>query len=143
MKWETVYDLLDEKGNTVLTETQTWTMREQDGKGPTRWLGFDVGMQIEGRKDWAHIAILDHPENKGFPQCWRVDGQLGIGPARARMADWQIPKGKLKVIKYQLVVYTGTFNDVTMNSIWSAYSGQDMMYSIGALRKPKTETPCF
>lgn len=50
-------------------------MREQDGKGPTRWLGFDVGMQIEGRKDWAHIAILDHPENKGFPQCWRVDGQ--------------------------------------------------------------------
>jgi hypothetical protein len=51
VKWETVYDLLDEKGNTVLTETQTWTMREQDGKGPTRWLGFDVGMQIEGRKD--------------------------------------------------------------------------------------------
>jgi hypothetical protein len=23
VKWETVYDLLDEKGNTVLTETQT------------------------------------------------------------------------------------------------------------------------
>lgn len=180
VKWETVYDLLDEKGNTVLTETQTWTMREQDGKYllDLEWAGeaqtdvtigkydygglfvrmpwkegikgevinaarqrnekaegqragwVDVGMQIEGRNDWAHVAILDHPENKGFPQNWRVDGQLGIGPARARMGDWQIPKGKVEVIKYQLVVYTGTLNDVTMNSIWSAYSGQDMMYSL-------------
>ncbi len=180
VKWETVYDLLDEKGNTVLTETQTWTMREQDGKYllDLEWAGeaqtdvtigkydygglfvrmpwkegikgevinaarqrnekaegqragwVDVGMQIEGRNDWAHIAILDHPENKGFPQHWRVDGQLGIGPARARTGDWQIPKGKVEVIKYQLVVYTGTLNDVTMNSIWSAYSGQDMMYSL-------------
>ena len=180
VKWETVYDLLDEKGNTVLTETQTWTMREQDGKYllDLEWAGeaqtdvtigkydygglfvrmpwkegikgevinaarqrnekaegqragwVDAGMQIEGRNDWAHIAILDHPENKGFPQTWRVDGQLGIGPARARAADWQIPKGKVEVIKYQLVVYTGTLNDVTMNSIWSAYSGQDMMYSL-------------
>jgi putative membrane-bound dehydrogenase-like protein len=180
VKWETVYDLLDEKGNTVLTETQTWTMREQDGKYllDLEWAGeaqtdvtigkydygglfvrmpwkegikgevinaarqrnekaegqragwVDVGMQIEGRNDWAHIAILEHPENKGFPQNWRVDGQLGIGPARARTADWQIPKGKVEVIKYQLVVYTGTLNDVKMNSIWSAYSGQDMMYSL-------------
>jgi putative membrane-bound dehydrogenase-like protein len=180
VKWETIYDLLDEKGNTVLTETQTWTMREQDGKYllDLEWAGeaqtdvtigkydygglfvrmpwkegikgevinaarqrnekaegqragwVDVGMQIEGRNDWAHIAILEHPENKGFPQNWRVDGQLGIGPARARMGDWQIPKGKVEVIKYELVVYTGTLNDVKMNSIWSAYSGQDMMYSL-------------
>lgn len=180
VKWETVYDLLDEKGNTVLTETQTWTLQEQDGKYllDLEWAGeaqtdvtigkydygglfvrmpwkegikgevinaarqrnekaegqragwVDVGMQIAGRNDWGHIAILDHPENKGFPQNWRVDGQLGIGPARARTGDWQIAKGKVEVIKYQLVVYTGVLDDLKMNSIWSAFSGQDMMYSL-------------
>ncbi len=180
VKWETVYDLLDEKGNAVLTETQTWVMREQDGRYllDLEWTGeaqtdvtigkydygglfvrmpwkqgikgevvnaarqkdakaegqragwVDVGMQIEGRTDWAHIAVLDHPENKGFPQHWRVDGQLGIGPARARLGDWQIKKGKVEVIKHQLVIYTGELNDVTMNKTWSDYSGQEMMYSL-------------
>lgn len=180
VKWETVYDLLDEKGNAVLTETQTWVMREQDGRYllDLEWAGeaqtdvtigkydygglfvrmpwkqgikgevvnaarqkdakaegqragwVDVGMQIEGRTDWAHIAVLDHPENKGFPQHWRVDGQLGIGPARARLGDWQIKKGKIEVIKHQLVIYTGELNDVTMNKTWSDYSGQEMMYSL-------------
>ncbi|MFN8349661.1 MAG: PVC-type heme-binding CxxCH protein [Spirosomataceae bacterium] len=180
VKWETVYDLLDEKGQPVLTETQTWVMREQDGKYllDLEWAGeaqtdvtigkydygglfvrmpwkqgmpgevvnaarqknekaegqragwVDVGMQVEGRNDMAHIAVLDHPENKGFPQHWRVDGQLGIGPAKARLNDWQIKKGKVEVIKHELVVYTGTFNDVKLNAIWSDYSGQEMMYSL-------------
>ena len=180
VKWETVYDLLDEKGNAVLTETQTWVMREQNGKYvlDLEWAGeaqtdvtigkydygglfvrmpwkegmkgevlnaarqknekaegqragwVDVGLQIEGRNDLAHIAVLDHPENKGFPQNWRVDGQLGIGPARARTGDWQIKKGKVEVIKHELVVYTGELNDVTLNKTWSEYSGQDMMYSL-------------
>ena len=180
VKWETVYDLLDEKGNAVLTETQTWVMREQNGKYvlDLEWAGeaqtdvtigkydygglfvrmpwkegmkgevlnaarqknekaegqragwVDVGLQIEGRNDLAHIAVFDHPENKGFPQNWRVDGQLGIGPARARTGDWQIKKGKVEVIKHELVVYTGELNDVTLNKTWSEYSGQDMMYSL-------------
>lgn len=180
VKWETVYDLLDEKGNAVLTETQTWVMREQNGQYllDLEWAGeaqtdvtigkydygglfvrmpwkegiegeivnaarqknekaegqragwVDVGMKVEGRKDWAHIAVLDHPENKGFPQYWRVDGQLGFGPARARKADWQIQKGKVEVIKHQLVIYTGDLNDVALNKTWSNYSGQEMMYSL-------------
>lgn len=180
VKWETVYDLLDEKGSTVLTETQTWTMREEDGKYllNLEWTGeaqtdvtigkydygglfvrmpwtqgidgevvnaarqrnekaegqranwVDVGMQIAGRKDRVHVAVLDHLENRGFPQHWRVDGQLGIGPAGARKADWQIKKGKIEVIKHQLVVYTGTLNDLTINKLWSDYTGQDMAYAL-------------
>lgn len=180
VKWETVYDLLDEKGNAVLTETQTWTMREEDGKYllNLEWAGeaqtdvtmgkydygglfvrmpwtqgidgevvnaarqrnekaegqranwVDVGMQIAGRKDRVHVTVLDHLENRGFPQHWRVDGQLGIGPAGARMADWQIKKGKIEVIKHQLVVYTGTLNDVTINKLWTDYTGQDMAYAL-------------
>jgi hypothetical protein len=35
----------------------------------------DIGMQVEGRNDLAHIAILDHPENKGYPQVRRGHGK--------------------------------------------------------------------
>ncbi len=32
VQWQTVYDMLDEKGNAVMTETQNWSMREPGGK---------------------------------------------------------------------------------------------------------------
>ncbi len=180
VKWETTYDLLDEQGKTVLTETQTWTMSEENGKYflNVEWTGeahtevtfdkydygglfirmpwkegidgevinaarqrnekaegqramwVDVGMKVEGRQDRAHIAIFDHPENKGFPQHWRVDGQFGVGTARARLSSWQLKKGQIEVIKHQLVIYTGEFNDVQVNEWWSAYSGQSMTYAL-------------
>lgn len=180
VKWETVYDLLGEKGETVLTETQTWTMREQNGKyllnleweGEAQtdvtvgkydygglfvrmpwqpgadgevWNGarqrnekaegqrsnwVDVGIKLPGRNDRAHITVFDHPENKEYPQPWRVDGQLGFGTARARKADWQIKKGATEVIKHQIVVHTGELNDVKINNLWSDYTGREMPYAL-------------
>ncbi len=32
-----------------------------------RAMWTDVGLQVEGRDDLAHVAIFDHPENKGIP----------------------------------------------------------------------------
>ena len=96
-------------------------------------LWVDVGMQIEGRTDWAHIAVFDHPTNKGYPQPWRVDGQLGLGPARARTGDWQIPAGQVELIKHRLYVYTGTLNDLELNQAWGEYVGNTSMYSTTAL----------
>ena len=183
VKWQTVYDLLDEQGNPVLTETQNWSMREKGGKflldlewnglGKTdvtigeydygglflrmpwvegikgevvnaarqknekaegqRAMWVDAGMQVEGRDDLAHIAILDHKENKGFPQTWRVDGQLGIGPVRARMGDWTIAKGETETIKHEIVVYTGELNDVEMTETWQDYVSDHNMYSTAVL----------
>ena len=180
VKWQTVYDLLDSTGKAVLTETQTWAMREQDGKYllDLEWAGeaqtdvtigkydygglflrmpwrpgingevvnaarqrndkaegqratwVDVGMQVEGRSDLAHVAIFDHPDNKGFPQTWRVDDQLGIGPARARTGDWTIKKGQTEIIRHELVVYTGKLNDVELTDAWSAFSGQNSTYAL-------------
>ncbi len=180
VKWQTVYDLLDSTGNALLTETQTWAMREQGGKFllDLEWNGeaktdvtigkydygglflrmpwkpgipgevvnaarqrnekaegqramwVDVGMQVEGRRDLAHIAIFDHPENKGYPQPWRVDGQLGIGPARARNGDWHIKRGETETIRHEVVVYTGTLDDVALTKTWSEFSGVN---STGAL----------
>jgi putative membrane-bound dehydrogenase-like protein len=93
----------------------------------------DIGMQVEGRNDLAHIAILDHPENKGYPQIWRVDNQLGAGPARARKADWHIKKGETEVIKHELVVYTGELNDVNLNKTFGEFIGNNGTYNTAAL----------
>lgn len=98
-----------------------------------RAMWVDVGMQVKGRDDLAHIAIFDHPENKGFPQTWRVDGQLGIGPVRARTGDWKINKGETEIIRHQLVVYTGVLKDVDMNHSWEEYIGEHSMYSTASL----------
>jgi putative membrane-bound dehydrogenase-like protein len=183
VKWQTKYHLLDEAGEPVLEETQTWSLRQQDdhylldlewqGKAlqavtigeydygglflrmpwkdgmpaevvnaarqrndkaeGQRAMWLDVGMQVEGRDDFAHIAIFDHPDNEGFPQTWRVDGQFGVGPARARMGDWSIPEGETETIKHQLVVYTGELDDVELTDMWEEFQGGASMYSTAAM----------
>lgn len=46
VRWQTVYDLLDEGGGAVLTETQTWTLRDEG----SRYL-LDLEWQGEARTD--------------------------------------------------------------------------------------------
>jgi putative membrane-bound dehydrogenase-like protein len=93
----------------------------------------DIGMQVEGRDDLAHIAILDHKDNKGYPQTWRVDNQLGAGPARARKGDWHIKKGETEVIRHELVIYTGALNDIELNKAFGEFIGNNGLYSTTAL----------
>ena len=181
--WQTVYDLLDENGDAILRETQTWSMAEQDGqyimglewrgdaieditigeydygglfvrmpwvegiKGNVmnaarhqnalaegkRAMWLDVGMQVEGRDDMARIALFDHPDNKGYPQPWRVDGQLGVGPVRARLGDWSIPAGQTEYINHQLIFYTGEMSDVEITERWVEYTGAHEMYGVASL----------
>ena len=88
-----------------------------------RAMWVDVGMQVEGRDDFLHVAIFDHPMNAGYPQTWRVDGQLGVGPTRARMGDWHIPEGATEVIRHRLIVYTGELNDLELTEDWEEYTG--------------------
>ena len=172
VKWQTVYDLLDEKNSSILTETQTWSMYESDGKFvlDLEWRGEaktevrmekfyvgglflrmpwregiagevinadgkrnseaegqrakwnDIGIQIDGRKDKAHIAILDHPNNSDSPVPWRVDNELGIGPSRQILGDWSIQMGKSEIILYRLIVYTGHFSVDAINRLWREYA---------------------
>ena len=98
-----------------------------------RAMWLDVGLHLEGRDDLAHVAIFDHPDNNGFPQPWRVDGQLGVGPVRARMGDWTIAEGQTEVIRHQLVLYTGKMDDVALNNAWVEYSGEGAMYANASL----------
>lgn len=85
------------------------------------WL--DVGMQVEGRQDRVHFAIFDHPLNSGYPQPWRVDGELGVGPTRARLGDWHIVQGQQETIRHRLIAYTGEKADADVMKLWSDYSG--------------------
>lgn len=187
--WQTIYDLLDENGNAIMTQTQNWSMRVDSGryfinlewKGEAqtditigkydygglflrmpwkegiigdvvnaarqknvkaegqRAMWMDVGMQVEGRDDLAHIAIFDHPENRGYPQYWRVDGQMGVGPATARDTSWTIKKGDTEVYKHQLMVYTGTLNDREVTEKWGLYTGRTSQYNTTELWKMAQE----
>jgi len=183
VRWQTVYDLLDENGEPILRETQEWTLREDasryvldlqwEGEALTdvtigafdygglflrmpweegieaaavnaarqrdqasegeRAMWLDVGMKVDGRDDMAHVAIFDHPDNEGFPHPWRVDGEFGVGPVRARLGAWRIPSGETEVIQHRLLVYTGTLSDVQLRELWEDYSGRDGQYSVTAL----------
>lgn len=175
VRWQTVYDLLDEEGDPILTETQTWTMREEEGKFllDLEWRGeakaevtvgkfyvgglflrmpwhegsvgevvnasgqrngeaeaqraiwADIGIQVEGRDDLAHIAFFDHPNNKGFPIPWRVDNELGIGPSRQIMGDWKLEQGETEVVRYRLVAYTGTLDAAELTRAWTEFASTD------------------
>jgi putative membrane-bound dehydrogenase-like protein len=96
--------------------------RDQQAEGQ-RAMWLDVGMQVEGRDDLAHIAIFDHPTNGGYPTPWRVDGQLGVGPVRARLGDWTIEEGSSELVRHRLIVYTGDLNDLELTEEWQDYSG--------------------
>ena len=174
VKWQTVYNLLNDKGIAILTETQTWSMQESNGKflldlewrgeanarvtmekfyvgglflrmpwhegidgeainadgkrnseaegQRARWL--DVGIRIDGRDDKAHIAILDHPQNPDSPTAWRVDNELGVGPSRQILGDWNIEAGKSEIFRYRLIVYTGDFREDTINGIWKQFAAK-------------------
>ncbi|CAN5184157.1 hypothetical protein BH23BAC1_BH23BAC1_45440 [soil metagenome] len=177
VKWQTVYDMLDENGSVVLTETQEWTMQEHLGKynldlvwkgeaktditmgqfyvgglflrmpwrkgipgevvnsdgqknneaEQQRAIWTNIGLQVEGRDNLAHIAIFDHPDNNSFPIPWRVDGELGVGPSRQILGDWELGRGETEVIRYRLLVYTGSFNHEELNRTWKEYICERMM----------------
>lgn len=89
-----------------------------------RAMWVNVGMAIDGRDDWANVAIFDHPSNHGYPQLWRVDNQLGVGPAFTRGGDWIIEKDNTETLKFQFIVYGGKLNDVELTKEWSKFSGK-------------------
>lgn len=93
----------------------------------------DVGMQVDGRSDLVHMAVFDHPQNRNYPTPWRVDGQLGIGPARARKGDWSIKKGDTEVLKHEIVIYTGPLNDVELTKTFGEFIGNNSMYNTTVL----------
>ncbi len=110
------------------------TARQQNDMAegqPSMWL--NIGMQVEGRENRANIALFDHPENKGYPQKWRVDNQFGVGPAYTRDTDWNLAAGEKLVLKHRLLFYTDEFEDLALTEAWGEYTGNTGMYNTTAL----------
>ncbi len=89
-----------------------------------RALWVDVGLKIEGRDDLAHLAIFDHPSNRGYPLPWRVDGQFGVGPSPATLGTRSLARGVVENFRHQLMAYTGPMSDVKVDTAWRAYTGE-------------------
>ena len=193
VRWSTLYHLLDEAGQPVMAETQTWTFRESDGRYliDLEWKGeglvdltvgkydygglflrmpwragmegavsnsnrqrnerangqravwLDIGLKVEGRPDPAHIAILDHPRNPGYPLPWRVDKQLGAGPSRAIAGDWTVARGRAEIFRHQLVVYTGPLDDVGLMEAWKTYTGERSDFVLWNLARAEAKSAPF
>jgi putative membrane-bound dehydrogenase-like protein len=123
MPWEEGMDA-------AVTNTARQINEGAEGK-PSMWI--NVGMQVANRENKANIAILDHPDNKGYPQKWRVDGQFGIGPSYTREEDWKIDSGANVGIKHRLFFYTDEFNDLEITEAWADYTGLKGMYNTASL----------
>jgi hypothetical protein len=54
------------------------------------------------------------------PQLWRVDGQLGVGPAQSRSGAWKLLKGETATMRYRFYVYTGEFTENQVDGYWQA-----------------------
>ena len=88
-----------------------------------KWL--NLGMEIEGRDDWGHVALFDHPENPGYPGVWRVDGLYGVGIATAGTGALNIEKGHVLDYKHRFVVYSGQRDKAFIGQAWSQWARPD------------------
>jgi hypothetical protein len=71
VKWRTVYNLLDEQGNAILTETQNWSMQEINGKFilDLEWRG-EAKIDVTVEKFYVGGLFLRMPWREG------IDGEV-------------------------------------------------------------------
>jgi hypothetical protein len=104
-----------------------------------RWV--DVGMEIAGRSDWGHLAILDHPANPAAPTPWRVDEQMGVGPSRQILGDWKLRSGEKATERYRLIIYAGKLVPAEMDGRWRAYSSEAAGAAVAGRANATTASP--
>lgn len=93
----------------------------QTGEGQrARWVALE--MPVEGRFDYAGIAILDHPRNPQHPTPWRIDGDFGVGPARCIAGAWSLSAGQSTVERYRLLAFPGHFSPNEIETDWQRYA---------------------
>jgi hypothetical protein len=71
VQWQLTYDLLDESGNAILTETQTWSLQENNGKLllDLEWLG-EAKTDLTMEKFYVGGLFLRMPWHQG------IDGEV-------------------------------------------------------------------
>jgi hypothetical protein len=89
-------------------------------KQRARWVA--VSMPIEGRSDWAGMAIMDHPSNPAHPSTWRVDNEFGISPSRVIAGSWTIARGDTDKYRYRVFAFCGKPVRETIESAWRGFT---------------------
>lgn len=90
VKWQIVYDLLDEKGIPVLTETHNWTLQERDGKFllDLEWSGL-AKTDITFGKFYVGGLFIRMPWYKGIAgDIVNAVGQRNVAEAEGQRAIW-------------------------------------------------------
>ena len=84
-------------GTGGVNEAETWMRRAP-------WLDYHGA--LDGRA--CGVAMLDHPDNFGFPTHWHVrDGGLMAGNNFLRMGPMELKKGESVSWKYRVVIHNG------------------------------------
>lgn len=89
VKWQTVYDLLDEGGNVILTETQNWSLKESNGAFllDLEWKG-EAKTQVTIAKYFVGGLFLRMPWHEGIEgKVINAAGQVDE-EAEAQRAIW-------------------------------------------------------
>jgi hypothetical protein len=90
VKWQVVYDLLDENGNTVLTETHNWTMQMRNGRYvlDLEWKG-EAKTDITFGKYYVGGLFVRMPWKKGISgEIVNAVEQRNSSEAEAQRAIW-------------------------------------------------------
>ena len=85
-----------------------------------RWVS--VSMPIEGRDNWAGIAMFDHPTNPEHPNPWRVDNQLGIVPSRCLAGPWTLAQNETTPNRYRLHIFCDRTNTEHIENQWQHFA---------------------
>jgi len=72
---------------------------------PAQWVALALCARASGR--WHGLAVIDHPDNPGHPQSWRVDTDLGFGPGRCIKGAWRLAAGSSCRSRYRCVAFPG------------------------------------
>jgi len=89
VKWQTVYNLIDEKGNTTLTETSNWSLKEEEGRYllDLEWKGL-AKTDITFGKFYVGGLFVRMPWTPGTPaEIVNANGQHNMA-VEAQRANW-------------------------------------------------------
>ena len=71
----------------------------------------------------ATVAILDHPSNSEHPLPWRVDNQLGIGPARCIVGEWHLKRGEGVTFRHRVMTHVGRPDAARIEAVFNQFAG--------------------
>lgn len=108
-----------ERGEGEAVNNHGQVNRDAEGQR-AQWVS--VSIPIDGRDDWAGIAIMDHPNNPEHPNPWRVDGQLGIAPSRCIAGPWTLAQGETTTSNYRLLAFCGQTDPACINANWTQFT---------------------